>query len=288
MGYLYKLIDATELEFAKKGSISLSHPIFEFKGSEGKFINFAKRIYDKYAKQGLEVTPSQTDIQDITDWVTIFKSTCSVDYTDNDIISDAMIIFCGIIQGFCGYFTTIDLFDKEHLISYLEKCRLSNKKYVLKLDETVFQNHHWRTENLDTPFIPFHGDPNDWLYYNGFTHPTDIVYIENYDNYNELLKIYNSDYVRSSHNWFNNLSKEFEWQREKRIIFLLRSLDGNGSRIACTDVYGGQERATTCAEAVYNRMVDAIDYCKNKSPRYIYLNVGVKNLEWKTIDELTK
>ncbi len=118
MAYLYKLIDETELEFAKEGNISLSHPIFEFKGSEGKFINFAKRIYDKYAKQGLGVTPSQTDINDITDWATIFKSTCSADYTDNDIISDAMIIFCGIIQGFCGYFTTIDLFDKEHLISY--------------------------------------------------------------------------------------------------------------------------------------------------------------------------
>ncbi len=152
----------------------------------------------------------------------------------------------------------------------------------------MFQNHHWRTKNLNTPFIPFHGDPNDWLYYNGFTHPTDIVYIEKYDNYNELLKIYNSDYVRSSYNWFNNLSKEFEWQKEKRIIFLLRSLDGNGSRIACTDVYGGQERTATCEEAVYNRMVDAIDYCKNKSPRYIYLNVGFKSLEWKTIDELTK
>ena len=288
MGYLYKLIDETEFGFSKEGNISLSHPIFEFKGSEGRFINFAKRIYDKYARWGLQVKPSQTDIKDITDWITIFKNTCSTNYTDKDIISDAMVIFCGIIQGFCGYFTTIDLFDKENLISYLEKSGFPNKKYVLKLNKAVFRDHHWRTENLNKPFTSFHGDPNDLHHYNGFTHPTDIVYNANFKDYNELLKIYNGDKLRSAHNWFNNLSKEFEWQREKRIIFLLRSLDGNGSRIACTDVYGGQGRTTTCAESVYNRMVDAIDYCKNKSPRYIYLNVGVKNLEWKTIDELTK
>lgn len=48
MGFLYKLVDEKEIEFAKDGLISLSHPIFQFKGSEGKFINFAKRIYDKY------------------------------------------------------------------------------------------------------------------------------------------------------------------------------------------------------------------------------------------------
>ena len=43
MGYIYKLIDEKEIQYAKNGIISLSHPIFEFKGTEGKFINFAKR-----------------------------------------------------------------------------------------------------------------------------------------------------------------------------------------------------------------------------------------------------
>lgn len=52
MGFLYKLVDKIEIGFANDGLISLSHPIFEFKGSEGRIINFAKRIYEKYLKQG--------------------------------------------------------------------------------------------------------------------------------------------------------------------------------------------------------------------------------------------
>ena len=46
MGFLYKLVDEKEIEFANDGLISLAHPIFQFKGSEGKFINFAKALYE--------------------------------------------------------------------------------------------------------------------------------------------------------------------------------------------------------------------------------------------------
>lgn len=65
MGFLYKLVDEKEIEFANDGLISLSHPIFQFKGSEGKFINFAKRIYDKYTKQGQKIKPSPKDLDEI-------------------------------------------------------------------------------------------------------------------------------------------------------------------------------------------------------------------------------
>ena len=62
MGYIYKLIDDKELQYAQNGIISLSHPIFEFKGTEGNFINFAKRIYDRYLKRDLEIKPTDADI----------------------------------------------------------------------------------------------------------------------------------------------------------------------------------------------------------------------------------
>lgn len=71
MGYLYKLVDEQGAENAKKILITLSHPIFEFKGSEGKFINFAKRIYDRYQKKGLGIKPTEKDLEDIKKWIDI-------------------------------------------------------------------------------------------------------------------------------------------------------------------------------------------------------------------------
>ena len=55
--------------------MSLSHPIFEFKGSEGKFINFAKSIYDKYKKNDkcLDIKPSETDLKKIKEWIDVYK-----------------------------------------------------------------------------------------------------------------------------------------------------------------------------------------------------------------------
>lgn len=287
MGHIYKLIGEKELQYAQDGMISLSHPVFEFKGTEGKFINFAKRIYDRHLKNGLEIKPTETDIQEITQWFNVFKATYPTKVEDKDIISESMIVFCGIVQGFCGYFSKINLFDKEQLICFLEKNKLRDKKYVLELDDSVFENHHWRTDDLNKPFTPFHGDSNDFYDYNGFTHPTDIVYNANYDDYGELLKIYNGDEIRSSHNWFNNLSKEFEWQKEERIIFLLQSLEKNCSRIACKNVYNNPEGTNSYAESIYRNIVDAIDYCQ-KGPRYVYLKVGTDYLKWISIEEILK
>ena len=57
MSFLYKLVDEKEKDMALDGVLSLSHPIFEFKGSEGKFIKFAHRIYEKYNSKGLAIKP---------------------------------------------------------------------------------------------------------------------------------------------------------------------------------------------------------------------------------------
>ena len=285
MGYLYKLIDEKELEFAKDGKISFSHPIFAFTNSEGNFIKFAKSIYKEYKKQGLKIKPKDEDLEEIAKWINIYKTTYGDAFKSQDIISESMIIFCGIMQGYCGYFTTVDLFDKEQLTPYLIKNKLRDKEYVLKLDESVFENNHWRTDDLTEVFAPWDGNPDDLGGFNGFAHPTDIVYNVNYDDYNELLKIYNSDELRHAHNWFNNLSQEFEWQKEKRIIFLLRSLEKNSSRIGCDRVYRCCEDNEDYVKRVFCNIIDAIDYC-HKGPPYIYLKVGLDKLEWETIEKL--
>lgn len=283
MGYLYKLVDEKEIELANKGIISLSHPIFEFKGSEGKFINFAKRIYDKFIKQGKNIKPSQEDLKEIKEWIEVYKTTYGKEWRDQDIVSESMIIFCGIMQGFCGYFTTIDLFDYIKLKLYLTKSKLKNKIGVLRLDDSIFEHHHWRTADLEMAFNPYNGDPNDLQDYNDFTHPTEIIYNIHYDDYYELLKIYNSDEVRHAHNWFNNLSMEYGWQKEKRIIFLVRSLEKNSSRIGCDRVYKFSKRIECYEECVYCNIVDAIDYCL-KGPRFVYLNVGTDKVSVKHLE----
>ncbi len=286
MSFLYKLVDKTEIGFANDGLISLSRPIFEFKGSEGRIINFAKRIYEKYLKQGYKIKPSHTDLEEIREWINAYSSTYGKEWSDEHIISESMIMFCNIMQGFCGYFTTIDLCDSKELNMYLKKNGLKDKVGVLKLDDSIFVSHHWRTSNLEEPFIPFEGDPHDLQDYNGFTHPTKIIYNENYKDYKELLKIYNADTPRYASNWFNNLSKEYEWQQEKRIIFLLRSLEKNSSRTGCDSVYH-YHRSGSYEEKVYCKLIDAIDYFQI-GPRFIYLNVGTDKLVSYKIDELIK
>ena len=286
MGYIYKLVDDTEVKFANQGILSLSHPIFEFKGSEGKFINFVKRIYDKYQKSGLKVEPSDKDLSEIEEWIRVYKQTYGSGFQDVDIVSESMIIFCGIMQGFCGYYTTENLENKEVLKEYLKNSNYKNKTSVIRIDESVFEkNHHWRTNELANPFEPFNGNPNDLLGYNGFTHPTTILYSKKYDNYNELLKIYNGDQLRHSSNWFNNLSAEFDWQKERRLIFLLRSLEKNSSRIGCDCIYKLSKTITSYKEIVYCNIVDAIDYYR-KSPRYIYLLVGKNNINISGINDI--
>ena len=283
MGYLYKLVDKLEMEKARECKLSLSHPIFEFKGSEGKFIHFAHRIYEKYRKnkKGLSIKPSEKDLQEIEEWIEVFKRTSGTDFRDEDIKSESMIIFCGIMQGFCGYYTTKNLEDKSTLQEYLKLNRdgMKNKIGIIKIDTKIFDDHQWHTEDLKEPFKPSKEDSNNLQGFNGFTHPTQIIYNEKYDDYNELLKIYNGDELRHSQNWFNNLSKEFEWQSENRLIFLLNSLEKGSRTLGCKRVYKYNKPITSWAELVYCYIVDAIDYCVN-GPSYIYLEVNKNYIDY--------
>jgi len=290
MGYIYKLIDEKEKEASKNGMISLSHPIFEFKGSEGEIINFAKRIYDRYKKKGDSITPSKTDISEIRKWISTYKETFGPSFNDIDIHSESMIFFCVFMQHFCGYFTSVDLFDGKNLQSFLEKSKLSKKTYVLRIDDSILENaSHWRTMNLEDPFTLLKKDPNNFQGYNGYTHLIKISYIENYKDYHELLSKYNSDAetLRSSTYWFDNLSKKYEWQQEKRILFNLESFKKNCLTIGLNQKYNQTHVPTDYANSVFGYIVDAIEYCIN-GPRYVYLSIDKKDMCVRSKEEILK
>ena len=99
MSFLYKLVDEKEKDMALDGVLSLSHPIFEFQGSEGKFINFAHRIYKSIIVKDL-LSSLQKDLEDIKEWIEIYKKHMAKGLMIGDINSESMITFCGM-QGFC-------------------------------------------------------------------------------------------------------------------------------------------------------------------------------------------
>ena len=282
--YIYKLVDKAEIGFANRGLISLSRPIFEFRGSEGKIISFAQRIYGRYLKQGLSVKPSKTDLDEIKEWNKVYEETYGRGFRNEDINSESMILFCGIIQSYCGYFTTINLWNKRLLKKYLKRSNLSEKIGVIKLDLSLFDNNHWHADGLDSNFVSFVGDVNILSGYNGFSHLLNITYTRHFDNYHYLLKKYNKDDLRNALHWFDNVDYSFRWQKEKRIVFSLRSLEKNSSRIGCTNVYNFKKVYGSFEELVFRNIVDSIDYC-SKSPRFVYLNVGDK-VSYKSFDEI--
>lgn len=282
--YIYKLVDKKEVEFAQSGLISLSRPIFEFKGSEGKIVNFIKRINEKYLKNGLKVKPSKTDLEEIKDWNRIYKETYGKDFDDHDILSESMIMFCGIIQAYCGYFTNTNLFNKRCLKSYLKHNCLKDKIGVIRLDFSKLACTRWKTDDIHFPFSIYSGDQYDMKGYDGYTHFIDISYTKNFDDYRYLLSRYNKDEVRKASNWFDNIDIKYEWQNEKRILLLLESLKKNSRIRGSSSVYTYLQDIKTFEEAVYKNVIDTLHYC-NTSPKYVYLKVNELVL-FKSFDDI--
>lgn len=282
--YIYKLVDKKEVEFAQGGLISLSRPIFEFKGSEGKIVNFVKRINEKFLKNGLKINPSETDLAEIKEWNYIYKETYGKDFEDQDILSESMIMFCGIIQAYCGYFTNTNLFNRRNLKSYLRHNCLKEKIGVIRLDFSHFISARWKTNDINSPFSVFVGDPYDMRGYDGYTHFIDITYTKQFDDYHYLLNKYNKDDVRKASTWFDNIDRKYKWQNEKRVILLLESLNKNSRMKGSFCAYTYQKGIETFEETVYKNVVDALHYC-NKSPKYVYLNVD-KFISFKSFEEI--
>lgn len=219
MTFLYKLLDETTTELAKKGLISLSRPLFEFQNTEGKIIDFAKEIYKKYKKSGLNVKPSPTDFNNIKEWIEYYKSSYGPNWRDEDLKSEIMIFFDTYMQTYCGYFTDINLFDPNKLKSFLEKNKLRNKISVLRIDSSTLNKiNHWRTNDLNEPFRLFSGASNDYQDYNGFSEIKEVDYNQKFTYPLELLNEYNSKELRTGCMRFICLPTQFDRQNEKRFF----------------------------------------------------------------------
>jgi hypothetical protein len=279
---IFKLVDQTELNYAKQGKISFSRPIFSFKGSEGSFIKFAKKIYDRYQKKKLNILPTTADLAEIKKWVDAFRATNNKEDIWG-ISSEFSIISCAIMGGFCGYFTNENLDNPIKLKRYLKKNALKNKIAYISIDETVYSHRAWGSNNGGFVFCPCNDDDCNYRY-KGYLHPEDAIYSDKYDDYLELLKIYNNDLERSAKTWFIFLSDFYQWQNEKRLIFLLESLEPNEKRLACDSVYQMRKQPKSIEDLLFENIVNAIAYASN-GPSFLYLSVDPKCL---TIHEFHK
>ncbi len=279
MGWLFKLVDEKGLKNAKKNIISFSRPIFEFVGSEGEIVRFAKRIYRKYEKKGLRVEPSKKDLKDIKKWCEIYIKTHNNKVLDEeDIITETKVIFCAMMQSFCGYFTNEDLSMETKMIKYISKFKSKDKIAIIKVDEKVFDHRQWRSNNVEGNYTRFYGKPDDYNDFSGFMRVLEIKYRKSFDDQGKLLTIFNKKKKRSLSNFFNILSKKFKWQKKKRILFVLSSFQPNCLRIGCNKVYRLEKESISLEEKVYENLVDAIHYCVN-GPRYVYLQLNAGELE---------
>ena len=276
MGNIYKLVDVIELNNAKNNVISFSRPSFEFKGSEGSILKFSKRIYKKYVKQGLNIKPSAKDLEDIRKWSDIFRQTYNDQIDDYDMITDSKIMFCLYMQSYCAYFTNVNLFDNDNRNNYLSKSKLKNKIAVIKINEEKLQHLHWRSKVVKGPYLKFEGDENHLLDFNCYLHRCNIKYLPNYNDYETLLKRYNSK-TRYLHTWFDLLSEEFLWQQEERLIITLNSFEKNASRLGCDKVYN-RTNSNSLEEKIYCNLIDAFYYGLN-GPKYIDLQLDDGDIE---------
>lgn len=280
MGYIYKLIDEQALLDAREGKISLSRPIFEFKGSEGNIVNFAKGIIKRFSEtETYDFTTK--DREEIVKWLDAFRKSYSTDIEDEDIITEACIIFYGILSAYCGYFTKTNLSNSVIRKEFINSNPgLHNKVGYIKIDESFLPSQsHWRSLSDNYVYERFNGDVDDLSENNGFLHPIDVEYIDNSkDYYTHLRKFNNSDF-REAHLWFTLIDNKYCNQNEKRLVFLLRSLKPNSCRIAAPSKYN--LKTDSIDEKIFGVMVDTIDYCLNEGKEFIYLKLDKKNIEIK-------
>ena len=280
MGYLYKLVDEKAFNAAKNGEILLSRPIFEFKGSEGCIINFAKNIEKRI--NNIEFT--EEDNKEIGKWVKAFRESCPQSISDQDLQTECSIMFYGILSAYCGYFTKTDLDDLKIRKEYIKKNKgLKKKVGYIKIDENDFpQQSHWRSARNEFRYKIFAGDSNDLKDRNGFLHIVGVEYIKDNLKYLTHLMKFNSCPVRKAHYWFSLVDEKFQAQNEKRLIFLTRSLEPDKSTIAAprkTHKY----KSSSINEKIFYIMVDTINYCTLQATRHISLILSPNKIITKSI-----
>jgi len=257
MDYIYKLVDARGIEDARKGIISLSRPLFEFKGSEGKIIEFSKSIYKRFLKEKMSIEPREEDMNEIRKWIKSYRESYGK-INNDDLNTDSKIMFCRIMSEYCGYFTSADLDNPNVLKEFLRNNKLHDKIGYIRIDERVYGHSHWRSIKDDFVFEKCDDTDESLIHLNGFLHSKDVVYSKDYEDYKGILKEYNNDEVRTGFCWFTLISDKFRYQKEKRLVFSLRSLDKNSSTIGCSSVYSSKDHNKNIETRIFENIVNAL------------------------------
>ena len=288
MKYIYKLIDLTEKELADRGLVSLSHPIFKFKGSEGKILDWAKSVFDDYNKYGLNLQPRSSILEKIRKWVEAYRISYGRPLNNLDLLTESRVMFCVFMNHFCGYYTSINLFNNKQLAKYLKlnNNSLPNKKYVLRIaiDDDVFQKSRWKSNSKELIFERNYESITSLNGIVGYLSIFDVEYIPDAYSYQKLLEIYNKEDWRSAITWYNFLPEKFNWQKEIRLIFALESLNKNQALRACDRVYNIRRDNLTIEEQLFCFMVDSIHYAKNHDD-YACLKLSSEKIKIKKIEE---
>lgn len=279
MSYIYKLVDEERMEDAKKGIISLSRPLFEFKGSEGKIIEFAKSVDERFKKDGQQIEPTEKDLIEIAKWIESFRESYG-ELNDNDLNTDSQIMFCRIMSEYCGYFTSVDLDNPNVLKEFLKNNKLHDKIGYIGIDESVCEHLHWRSAKDDFMFEKCDDTDDSFIHLNGFLHLKDVVYSKDYENYNGILKEYNKDEVRTGFFWFMLQSDKFSYQKEKRLLFSVQSLDKNSSTIGCNSVYQSKNHSKNIETRIFENIVNALIYSKH-GPEFVKLKFNRQDVSIK-------
>lgn len=277
MGYFYKLVDKGRMEDAKKGIISLSRPLFEFKGSEGKIIEFAKSINERFKKDGRQIEPTKKDNTVITKWIKAYRESYGK-INNDDLNTDSKIMFCRIMSEYCGYFTSADLDNPNVLKEFLRNNKLHDKIGYIRIDERVYGHSHWRSIKDDFVFEKCDDTDESLIHLNGFLHSKDVVYSKDYEDYKGILKEYNKDEVRTGFCWFTLQSDKFSYQKENRFVFSLQSLNKNSSTIGCESVYQSKDHNKNTIEIrIFENIVNALIYSEH-GPKFVKLKFNPQDV----------
>ena len=284
MNYLYKLLDeTTQRELVEHNRISLSRPFFEFK-SEGKGISIFRNIKDLIdnASNPDEITPTKKILSKVKVWIDDYyhslpddiRKNYSYDYDIDDDLLIAMTIYC---QSYCGYFTKVNLQNKETREEYLlQNKRLSfNKSAYVKIpvESNMLDQLFWISRNDDYTFN-YSNDQSDNIFVDGIKASLHIHKVEHAPT-GELTNpfvAFNGKDNRCISSLLKYLNEDYRHQDEERIVLRIPSYKPMESTTGFFNLYNTKQYHSV-EEHVFYILASTYRQAKNY-PRFIYLRIN--------------
>lgn len=285
MGYIYRLVNNEEMELAKEGKILLRRPFLSEFHSEGKFINFIKDIHNHILKINNNndnvVNPTKDEISKINKWIESYEKN-NKGISEDDLKSNSEIIFTQIMHGYCSYYTKENLFDEKTREKYCKENKSISEYKVgsIRIDEEIIDKKHWHSNNSNSEYERKNQDSECFNGYNAFSHLLDINYIQRYNDYDELLKLFCNE--QNLKICFNVLSDKYKPQKEKRILLHLYSFIKNtiSTGYPKDEIILKEEIQPIKTQKVFLKAANAAYYSVKNAPNSILLNLGTNAIDY--------